>query len=165
MEQQVVRRDAADHLRPLLDSEVDTARFWRLAQDLARATVPDEIVDVVRLGRITALCKPNGGVRCNVAGDLVRRLVARTISQQQWSRPRPLSNMLFRLNLAGNASHILCKPSPAPLCCPSTESVYSTSFLEVRCWMACAQWQAVIRCSHSWCNFMAIRLPTMMVRP
>ena len=66
----------------MLDSEVDTARFWRLAQDLARATVPDEIVEVVRLGRMTALCKPNGGVRGIVAGDMVRRLVARTISQQ-----------------------------------------------------------------------------------
>ena len=72
----------ADHLRPLLDSDVDTARFWRLAQDLARATVPDEIVDVVRLGRMTALCKPNGGVRGIIAGDMVRRPVARTISQQ-----------------------------------------------------------------------------------
>ena len=35
--------------------------------------------------------------------------------------------------------------------------------------MVCAQWQAVTRCFHSWCNFMAIRLPvcgtTTMVRP
>ena len=72
----------ADNLRPLLDSEVDTARFWRLAQDLARATVPDDILDVVRLGRMTALCKPNGGVRGIVAGGIVRRFVAKTISQQ-----------------------------------------------------------------------------------
>ena len=28
-----------------------------------------------------------------------------------------------------------------------------------RCDVGCVQWQAVIRCSHSWCNFMAIRLP------
>ena len=82
MEQQGPSGMTADHLRPLFDSEVDTARFWRFAQDLARATVPDEIVDVVRLGRMTALCKPNGGVRGIVAGDMVRRLVARTISQQ-----------------------------------------------------------------------------------
>ena len=67
-----------DHLRPLLESVEDTTRFWRLAQDLSRAVVPDEIVDVVRLGRLTALQKPSGGVR----GIVARRLVARTISQQ-----------------------------------------------------------------------------------
>ena len=31
---------------------------------------------------MTALCKPSGGVRCIVAGDMARRFVARTISQQ-----------------------------------------------------------------------------------
>ena len=40
--------------------------------------MPDAIVDVVRSGHMTALCKPNGGVRGIVAGDMVRRLVART---------------------------------------------------------------------------------------
>ena len=34
------------------------------------------------LGRLTALQKPDGGVRGIVAGDVVRRLVARTVSQQ-----------------------------------------------------------------------------------
>ena len=70
-----------DHLRPILESVEDT-RFWRMAQDLARAVVPDEIVDVVRLGRLTALQKPSGGVRGTVVGDVIRRLVARTMSQQ-----------------------------------------------------------------------------------
>ena len=37
---------------------------------------------MVRLGRLTALSKPDGGVRGIVAGDVVRRLVARTMSQQ-----------------------------------------------------------------------------------
>ena len=72
----------AEHLRPLLESVKDMTLFWELAQDLARAAVPDVIVDSVRLGRITALQKPNGGVRGIVAGDMIRRLVARTISQQ-----------------------------------------------------------------------------------
>ena len=58
-----------DHFRPLLESVEDTTRLWRLAQDLSRAVVPDEIVDVVRLGRLTALQKPSGGVRGIVAGD------------------------------------------------------------------------------------------------
>ena len=44
--------------------------------------MPDEIVDVVRLGRKTALQKPSGGVRGIVVGDIIRRLVAHTISQQ-----------------------------------------------------------------------------------
>ena len=56
--------------------------FWQLAQDLPRAPVPDVIVDSVRLGRIIALQKPNGGVRGIIAGDMIRRLVARTMSQQ-----------------------------------------------------------------------------------
>ena len=171
-----LREMTADHLRPLLDSAVDTARFWRLAQDLARATVPDEIVDVVRLGRMTALCKPNGGVRGIVAGDMVRRLVARTISQQiSKAVEQATSPFQYALSTKSGGECIahslqaLTDLDPAPLCCPSTESEHSTSFLEVRCWMVCAQWQAVTRCSHSWCNFMAIRLPicgtTMMARP
>ena len=86
----VARRGAAggpsgmtsDHLRPLLESEEETMRFWRFAQDLARAIVSDDVVDAIRLGRLTALRKPNGGVRGIVAGDIIRRLVARTIAQQ-----------------------------------------------------------------------------------
>ena len=35
-----------------------------------------------RLGRLTALSKPDGGVRGIIAGDVVRRLVAKTTSQQ-----------------------------------------------------------------------------------
>ena len=62
----------SDHLRPLLDG----GHIWRLVQDLSRAVVPDEVVDVVRLERLTALQKPSGGVRGIVAGDIIRRLVA-----------------------------------------------------------------------------------------
>ena len=38
--------------------------------------------NVVRLGRMTALQKPDGGVRGIVVGDVLRRLVERTIAQQ-----------------------------------------------------------------------------------
>ena len=72
----------SEHLRPLFQSEKDMTLFWQIAQDLSRAAVPDVIVDFVRLGRITALQKPNGGVRGIIAGDMIRRLVARTMSQQ-----------------------------------------------------------------------------------
>ena len=64
----------ADNLRPLLASVEDTTRFWRFCQVLARAGVPEEIIDVIRLGRLTALQKPNGRVRGIVSADVVRRL-------------------------------------------------------------------------------------------
>ena len=97
----------ADHLRPLLDSVADTTRFWRLAQDLARATVPEDVVDAVKLGKMTALQKPKGGVRGIVSGDIIHRLVARTISQQFFSAVQvataPFQYALPR-KLAGSAS-------------------------------------------------------------
>ena len=70
------------HLRPLLEHHEDMTRFWRFAQDLARAAVPNDIAEPVRLGRMTALQKPSGGVRGIVVDDIIRRLVARTISKQ-----------------------------------------------------------------------------------
>ena len=53
-----------------------------LRQRLARAEVPEAVVNIIRMERLTALSKPDGGVRGIVAGDVVRRLVARTLSQQ-----------------------------------------------------------------------------------
>ena len=66
-----------EHLRPLLDSEEDCD-----CQAFARARIPDEVLSAVRMGRITALQKPSGGIRGIVVGDSVRRLVSRTIAQQ-----------------------------------------------------------------------------------
>ena len=40
------------------------------------------INDAIRLGRLIALQKPSGGVRGIVVGDIMRRLVARTMSRQ-----------------------------------------------------------------------------------
>ena len=71
----------SDHLRVLLESDHDTALFCRAAQDLARAHVPPDVLALLRMGRLTALQKPGGGVRHIVCGDIVRRLVARTIAQ------------------------------------------------------------------------------------
>ena len=72
----------AEHLRPLFDYAHDTARFWRFSEDLARAFVPEEIVNSIRLGRLTALQKPSGGVRGIVCVDTIRHIVAKTIAQQ-----------------------------------------------------------------------------------
>ena len=71
-----------EHLQPLLDQPRDLQRFFRACEQLARAQIPLAIQACIRLGRLTALQKPNGGVRGIVSGDIVRRLVARTMSQQ-----------------------------------------------------------------------------------
>ena len=60
-----------EHLRPLLESPVACC-----------CQCPQEVKDGFRLGRMTALAKPDGGVRGIVAGDVIRRLAARTIAQQ-----------------------------------------------------------------------------------
>ena len=53
-----------------------------VACQFARARMPAEVVQAIRLGRITALQKPDGGVRGIVVGDVFRRLIARTMARQ-----------------------------------------------------------------------------------
>ena len=72
----------AEHLRPLLNAPRILHLSSRASESLAAAQVPQSTVDVLKLGRITALQKARGGVRGIVAGDIVRRLVARTMTQQ-----------------------------------------------------------------------------------
>ena len=48
---------------------------------LAVTRVPHVILEAIRLGRLTALSKPDGGVRGIVVGDMLRRLVARTTAR------------------------------------------------------------------------------------
>ena len=71
-----------EHLQRLLDHPKDYQLFFQVAERLARGQVPEEIQAAIRMGRLTALREADGGVRGIVAGDVVRRLVARTMSQQ-----------------------------------------------------------------------------------
>ena len=70
-----------EHLRPLLDQSRDSHNLFMMAERMARVEAPPSVNDVIRLG-LTALQKPRGGVRGIVAGDILRRLVSRTMSQQ-----------------------------------------------------------------------------------
>ena len=72
----------SDHLFPVLEREADSQLLAKVGSCLAVGNVPDEIIDAIRLGRITALSKPDGGVRGIVVGDIVRRMVARTMAKQ-----------------------------------------------------------------------------------
>ena len=75
-------RDDIEHLDPLLDFPKDLKLFNEVAERVARGQVPESIQAAIKMGRMTVLSKDDGGVRGIVAGDVVGRLVARTISQQ-----------------------------------------------------------------------------------
>ena len=64
----------AEHLHPLLES----SRDCELCQEFARGIIPVPVLEAIRMGRMTA----SGGVRGIVVGDMIRRLVSRTLAQQ-----------------------------------------------------------------------------------
>ena len=53
----------ADHLFSILESEADSELLVQVASKLAVGDVPDEVIDGIRVGRLTAFAKPDGGVR------------------------------------------------------------------------------------------------------
>ena len=67
-----------EHLRPLLESDRDSQLFFEVAVEVSRGNAPDVFWDAFRMERVTALTKPDGGVRGIVVGDVFRRLIART---------------------------------------------------------------------------------------
>ena len=71
-----------EHLKPLLESAACCRLMGEVATQFARGQVPHEIITAMKMGRMTALQKPDGGVRGIVVGDVMRRLVARTLAQQ-----------------------------------------------------------------------------------
>ena len=71
-----------EHLQPLLDHPRDLQIFLHAAEKVSRAHIPQAVQEAIRFERWTALQKANGGVRGIVAGDIDRRLVAQTMSQQ-----------------------------------------------------------------------------------
>lgn len=71
----------AERLQVLLDDEESAALLSQAAEKNARARLPQPVVKAIRFGRLTALTKPKGGVRGIVTGDIMRRMVARTLAQ------------------------------------------------------------------------------------
>ena len=72
----------AEHLKVCLNSNSSVELLYQFAQEVVDANLPPDILDAISLGRLTALLKPGGGVRGIVAGDILRRLVGRTVAQQ-----------------------------------------------------------------------------------
>lgn len=71
----------ADTLRLVLDNEATTNLFVDVCQMLAQARIPPHIAKALGLGRMVALQKPHGGVRGLVIGDVLRRVVSRSMAQ------------------------------------------------------------------------------------
>ena len=80
----------AEMLRVLLDDAECSACFADVCSLLASAHLPEPAAAAVALGRLVAIRKPSGGTRGLVIGDLLRRLVARTLAQQ-FSEPIALA--------------------------------------------------------------------------
>ena len=54
----------------MLENEGDSQRLAKVASALAMTRVLEEIIEAIRLGRLTALSKPDGAVREIVVGDI-----------------------------------------------------------------------------------------------
>ena len=64
----------------MLENEGDSDLFIRVS--LVSGKVPPAIVQAIWLGQMTALSKPDGGVRGTVVRDIISSLVARSIAKQ-----------------------------------------------------------------------------------
>ena len=72
----------ADHIHPMLDNEHDSELLSQAASILAQGTIPREVLDGMRLGRLTVLRKP---VLCDVLWQ----------GQRQCRLPRKLKKPLL----------------------------------------------------------------------
>ena len=81
------------------------------------------MVEIVRMGRLTAFTKPNRGIRGIVSGDVVRRLVSRTIAQQvsEVVKTAPFQYALSTRSGSDHALQALCELDPTATVCPLME--------------------------------------------
>ena len=87
-----------EHLKIILDSTECCALFGDVATLFARGQIPREILEGVRVGRMTALQKPDGGVRGIVVGDVVAG----------WWPEHWHNNLVFRLKAQPTRSSTHC---------------------------------------------------------
>ena len=127
----------------LCDPEVFQLLF-REAEDCASASVAEKIRKAFISASMTALQKPDGGVRGIATGTSFRRLVARTLARQFGKRSKqlaPPSNLLCHREPAQIASDTQSGQShtrtPCARCCPSMALVLTTMCTEAPCCKGC----------------------------
>ena len=96
----------AEHLRPLLEN-----KLCDFASIMVRGEVPDSIEPAVRLGRITALQKPDGGVSC---GEQWRGPWLNKCQRRSW-RQRHRSSTRQRPNQGASVFRTSCRHSRNPV--------------------------------------------------
>ena len=88
-----------EYLRLCLEDDCSFNLLHAVGQILARAEVPQEIVQALAMSKLTAMIKPNGRIRGIAAGDAFRRLVSKALARQ--------SQTIFR-ELVAPANFGLC---------------------------------------------------------
>ena len=132
----------AEHLRPFFGILKQIAiSFGFLGQALAQTHIPEEVLTALRMGRITALQKPSVGIKGIVVGDLVRRLVSRTIAQQ--IGPHMLQ---VRTDLDDLATVFRSMASEHSMWC-----------LASLCFEVCCEWREVTTCCRLGANSMLLK--------
>ena len=127
----------AEHLRVVLDSPSCTSLSSE-AVAVGTGNIPEEVVRAIRSGRLTALQKPDGGVRGIVVGDVFQRVVARTIAQQYARLGEAATHPFQCVHKGWNRvrAHIIQAMTSEigkPQFCPLMVSVFMTSFPEMPC--------------------------------
>eukprot|EP00434_Breviolum_minutum_P028296 symbB.v1.2.025033.t1/scaffold2409.1/size79984/1 len=72
----------AEHYKVLLDDEEGLSLFTATLELLAQGQVPEAAMATLSTARLTALSKPNGGVRGIATGEVLRRIASRVLARQ-----------------------------------------------------------------------------------
>ena len=75
----------AEHLKVLIQDVPAMELLAEAATKLAQARLPAAVARALAMARVTALRKPDGGVRGIATGDVFRRLVSRTLAKE-WAQ-------------------------------------------------------------------------------
>ena len=101
-----------EHITLVLDNVRDAHLLFSMAEQLSRAHVPLSVTDALRLERMTALQKTSGGVRGIVVGDLLWRLVAKTVAQQMGKAVAATRPHQCHVHEGRDGMHRPCAPGP-----------------------------------------------------
>ena len=92
----------AEHLKLLLQDSEALELLAEACTLLAQARVPTEVCKALAMARLTALRKPDGGVRGIATGDTFRRLVSKTLARE-WAAKFDQATRPFQFALQARA--------------------------------------------------------------